>query len=48
MVPKSMQQELWAVYVPGQEIRKDPTKEYMEVAFKIIEHVEEKEGITHG
>ena len=44
MVPKKMQNELWAVYVPGQETRKDPTSEYLEVAIEIRNYVKELEA----
>lgn len=44
MVPKVMQDELWAVYVNGQEDRKDPTSEYMQVAVKIRDYVRELEA----
>jgi len=44
MVPKKMQNELWAVYVPGQETRKDPTSEYLAVAMKIQKYVKELEA----
>ena len=39
MVPADMQAELWWVYVPGQENRKDPTQAYIDVARRIIAHV---------
>lgn len=39
MIPRDMQQRLWAVYVPGQEQRKDPTPEYLAVARELIEYV---------
>lgn len=29
MVPKFAQDEIWATYVPGQEIRKDPSDAYL-------------------
>lgn len=29
MVPKPLQAALWSVYRPGQEIRKDPTPQYL-------------------
>lgn len=44
MVPRAMQAEVWAVYVPGQEISKTPTREYLKVARKVIDHVAEQEG----
>lgn len=45
MVPKSLRDELWAKYVPGQERRKDPTEAYLDVAHRCIEAVAAKEGI---
>lgn len=44
MIPKRMQDELWDAYVPGQEIRKDPTSEYIEVAMRLVRYVQEKEN----
>jgi hypothetical protein len=41
-----MQAEIWTVYVPGQEIDKTPTGEYLTVARKVIDYVAEKEGIA--
>ena len=43
MIPKAMQQELWDVYVPGQEKRKDPTREYIAVAMRLVRYVAERE-----
>lgn len=43
MIPKRMQRELWAVYVPGQEERKDPSREYLQVAKRLVHYVAEKE-----
>lgn len=31
-LPKLIRDKIWRHYVPGQEIRKDPTSEYLEVA----------------
>lgn len=39
MIPRAMQDRLWAVYVPGQEERKDPTAEYLDVARELIDYV---------
>ena len=38
--PKAMRDEIWAVYVPGQEQRKDPSLEYIEVARRCIAYLE--------
>lgn len=43
MIPKAMQDELWDAYVPGQEVRKDPSSEYIEVAMRLVRYVEERE-----
>lgn len=43
MIPRAMQRELWAAYVPGQEVRKDPTAEYLLVARRLINYVARKE-----
>lgn len=44
MVPRFLQKDVWATYVPGQEIRKDPTDEYMEAQQAAVQAVEKKEG----
>jgi hypothetical protein len=44
MVPRALQAEIWAEYVPGQEIRKDPTDAYLDVAHRAIQTVAEKEA----
>lgn len=44
MVPKALQQRIWATYVPGQEQRKDPTDAYMEAQRASVQTVAEKEG----
>lgn len=44
MVPRALQREVWAEYVAGQEVRKDPTRKYLEVAKQAIEVVAEMEG----
>jgi hypothetical protein len=31
-LPKHLRDAVWAAYIPGQEIRKDPTPEYMKVS----------------
>ena len=46
MLPKATRDAVWAVYVPGQEIRKDPTDEYMAVAMDAIEWLAAKEGAS--
>jgi hypothetical protein len=44
MTPRAIQRAVWAHYVPGQEIRKDPTPEYLRVMGDAIEAVAAKEG----
>lgn len=44
MVPKAVQDLIWAHYRPGQEIDKDPTIDYICVAFVSISCVAFMEG----
>lgn len=44
MVPKALQAAVWATYRAGQEVRKDPTREYLAAADAAIDAVAEKEG----
>lgn len=44
MIPQDMRDKLWDLYVPGQERRKDPTREYVEYALSLVRYVAEKEG----
>lgn len=44
MVPRELQNAVWRYYVPGQEIRKDPTPEYMEAQKAAVEAVARKKG----
>lgn len=44
MVPKKLRDALWDAYVPGQEIRKDPSPEYLIAANRCICAVAVKEG----
>lgn len=39
LVPKIMQNAIWAAYVPGQERRKDPTSEYIDAAMRAVDYV---------
>lgn len=43
MVPKHLRDAIWANYRPGQEITKDPSSEYLEVAMQAINAVADKE-----
>lgn len=45
MVPRAVQQAIWAEYVPGQEITKTPSNEYLNVVTRAIALVAAKEGI---
>jgi hypothetical protein len=42
-LPKILRDEVWATYVPGQEIRKDPSPEYLAVMMKINDWIAERE-----
>jgi hypothetical protein len=44
MVPYALQQAVWDAYVPGQEVRKDPSPEYLLAARAAINAVAEREG----
>lgn len=35
MLPKYLRDEVWRTYVPGQEITKTPSREYLDVADKV-------------
>lgn len=54
MVPYKLKRNVWATYVEGQEIRKDPTPEYIEAMTEAIISVGVKEGkcecpsVKHG
>jgi len=45
MVPKKLRDAIWAAYRPGQEVRKDPSREYLDVAMHAINVVAVREGI---
>lgn len=36
LVPKTIQREVWEHYVPGQEVRKDPTDDYLKVQQRAV------------
>ena len=44
MLPKATRDAVWAVYVPGQEERMDPTEEYIVVTSKAIAWLAVQEG----
>lgn len=43
MVPKHLQAEIWRTYRPGQEVDKNPSTEYCDVADEAIQAVAKKE-----
>ena len=45
MLPRATRAAVWAAYVPGQEIRKDPTDTYVHVAMAAVRWLAEKEGL---
>lgn len=34
-LPRGLRNDVWRTYVPGQEIRKDPSEEYIEVIHRV-------------
>lgn len=48
MVPRSLQDAVWATYVRGQEVRKDPTAENLKAARAAIDYVANREGAGQG
>lgn len=46
LVPKPMRDAIWNSYVPGQEVKKNPTRAYLDAASAAIRAVEKKEGIS--
>ena len=48
MVPHQVQRRVWAAYVPGQEVRKDPTRAYMAAHHLAIAAVAAREGRTEA
>lgn len=44
MVPHALQAAVWGEYVPGQETRKDPTRDYLDAARAAIAAVAAKEA----
>ena len=41
MLPKWLRDEVWRTYRPGQEITKDPSREYVEVIMQVQEWIAE-------
>ena len=50
MLPKHLRDKIWKTYRPGQEIDKNPSREYLNVAIEVdeycIQHLVPKEGMT--
>lgn len=46
MVSKALQKCVWDAYVPGQEVRKDPSERYLLAAQDAIDYVARKEGYS--
>jgi hypothetical protein len=44
LVPRELRREVWRHYVPGQEITKDPSPEYLEAALAAVRAVAKLEG----
>lgn len=44
MLPKAMRDAIWDSYVPGQEIRKDPSLAYLQITGECIDYVAAKEA----
>lgn len=45
MLPKEIRDSIWEFYVPGQERRKDPSKEYLAASQWAIDWLAKKEGL---
>lgn len=41
-LPKRLRNRIWHTYIPGQEVRRDPSKEYLEVADEVREWCKEQ------
>ena len=44
MVPKALRDEVWRTYRRGQEVTKDPSREYLDAADAAIKYVATQEG----
>lgn len=40
LLPKAMRDEIWLHYVPGQEVTKTPSREYLDIARRCVEYLE--------
>lgn len=45
MLPKPMRDKVWALYRDGQEVRKNPTRAYLDYAMACVNYVADVEGI---
>jgi hypothetical protein len=45
-LPRPMRDAIWAAYVPGQEIRKDPSAEYISAARAAVQFIKRTEGVS--
>lgn len=43
-LPKPLRDKIWATYVPGQEIRKDPSTAYLDAADEVQKWIREHGG----
>jgi len=44
MVPKPLRDRVWETYRPGQEVKKNPTTDYLDAADAAIAFVAKREG----
>lgn len=44
IVPRALQRAIWAVYIPGQERLKNPTRQYLETSSEVICWLALREG----
>lgn len=44
LVPRELQRQVWSAYVPGQEVKKNPTPMYLDIMQQAIRAVARKEG----
>lgn len=44
MVPHAVQKRIWKTYIPGQEVRKDPTLPYLDAMSAAVKAVATREG----
>ena len=45
-LPKRLRDMVWAAYVPGQEITKTPSNEYLDVALEVQRWIKENEAAS--